>query len=124
MVYEDPATPFRRAREELRDDDPSVLQSYLHSSKADTQRMSSSELKALRGSTQKGSPFLMRAIFGSLGKIWSGFQGLFSGPIKARPKCMNGHTPPASWGDGYPKCIDCGIEIQTPEDLKGSAKFR
>jgi hypothetical protein len=121
--------PFHIRREEVRDDDPSVLAAYLHSSRREPtkQHITSTEIKALRSTTSKKKN-MFSCLLGGLIQGWqaliSGIGGLFSCRTKVNSSCSGGHIAPKSWGDGYPHCLDCGVEIRSPEDLRGSSKFR
>lgn len=121
--------PFHIRRPELKDDDPSVLSSYLHSVRntEPTQRMTGTEIKALRSTTGKKKG-MGAALIGNLLQGWqgliSGIGGMFVSSKHQSSSCTGGHNPPKTWGDGFPRCIDCGVEIRSPDDLRGSSKFR
>lgn len=117
----------QRHHQHAHDDDPNVLHQFLNSptNSAQSQHITSTQIKALRGQTQKGnrvSACLVRNTIGWLSHSFSAFLALLSPPPKARPTCREGHTPPSSWGHGFPTCIDCGHEIRSQDDLKNASR--
>jgi len=91
------------------------------------QRLTGSQIKSLRTGSIKSrqtSFCLIRGTLDILARIASNLAGMFAPPVKPQAKCKLGHTPPKTWGQGYPQCVNCGEEIRSREDLRGSSKFR
>jgi hypothetical protein len=112
--------------------DPDVLRDLVQQARGiplDVQHITSSELKALRTTSQKASKVnvsFTRAIANFFGGIFGGILGLFAPPVQRKSQCqMYGHVRPSgSWSGPYPKCAECGTVITSEDELRGSSAKR
>jgi hypothetical protein len=89
--------------------------------------MTEQEAEALRLSGKKQNSAIVQQqqkVAGFMGWLGSFVGGLFSGQEKRQTPCdLYGHNVPfgSKWDGPFPRCSSCGIEITTPDMLRGSA---
>jgi len=90
----------------------------------EVEKMTSEEMEAIRqthGRANSGLVAQQRKVAGFLGWLTSTVEGLFAKKERRTTQCeLYGHTLPwgTKWGGPHPKCLDCGVEIISAEQLR------
>ena len=110
-------------------DNPDVLRDLVNQSRGlplDVQHITGTEIKALRNTHERASAAnvgMARAFASFFSGLFGGLFALFSPPVQKKSQCqMYGHVRPAGgWTGVYPKCVECGANITSESDLRGSS---
>ncbi len=109
-------------------EDPDVLRDLVQQARGvplDVQRITGTEIRSLKTTGQRSSSVnvsFTRMISGFFSGLFGGLIGLFSPPSQKKNQCaMYGHVrPKGGWAGNLPHCEDCGAEIHSEDDLRGS----
>jgi len=110
-------------------EDPDLLRNLVQQSRGvplNVQRITTQELKALKTTARKEAGIgvsITRSICGVFGGIFTALGSVFSARTKKPSQCqLYGHViQKGGWTGVYPKCIHCGTEITSEDQLKGTS---
>jgi hypothetical protein len=93
----------------------------------EVEKMTAEEVESIRQTHGRANTNLVaqqRKVAGFLGWLTSAVEGLFAKKDKRTTQCeLYGHTLPwgSNWNGPHPKCLDCGAEITSAEQLRKSS---
>lgn len=90
----------------------------------EVQRLSVEDAQAIRENQSKQNSIVVqqrRKVGSFLSWLSNTIGGIFH-KVDYKKQCDNyGHIAPDTWGEGFPKCVQCGTEITSKDMLRGSS---